>query len=109
MATSYSDLYEGNGANKILDDHEFEAALKGGIQSKDENSKEKLIGVKVLILFIMFAECYIGLLPRACGMCMKNQYPLSFLNCFSAGIFLAMSLLHVLPEAAETYDGWAKC
>lgn len=58
-------------------------------------------------MVLMFAECYIGLIPKACGACLKNQYPLSFLNCFSAGIFLAMALIHVMPEAINTYEGWA--
>jgi zinc transporter ZupT len=31
---------------------------------------------------------------------------LSLLNCFSAGIFLAMSLLHMMPESMEMYQSW---
>ena len=26
------------------------------------------------------------------------------MNCFAGGVFLAMALIHILPEAAETYN-----
>jgi len=63
---------------------------------------------KVLMLVLMFAECYLGLCTARVGGTMKNQTPLSLLNCFSAGIFLAMSLIHILPEAREGYKMWGK-
>ena len=48
-----------------------------------------------------------GLIPKAWGKCRDDQYVLSFLNCFSAGIFLAMALIHMMPEAAEVYLIWS--
>ena len=48
-----------------------------------------------------------GLIPKAWGACRNNRETLSLLNCFSAGIFLGMSLVHMMPEAQEIYLSWA--
>ena len=77
---------------------------------KTEPAKE-LMSVqtfKILMLVLMFLECYLGLCTARAGSTMKNQTPLSLLNCFSAGIFLAMSIMHILPEAREGFRLWGK-
>jgi zinc transporter 1/2/3 len=56
----------------------------------------------------MFLEVYLGLIPKKCDWCTKSKLPLSFLNCFAAGIFLAMAVVHILPEAAEIWDEYAE-
>ena len=55
----------------------------------------------------MFLCVGFGVLPKVWGTCNKNEVLLSLLNCFSAGIFLAMALIHILPESAEIYMLWA--
>jgi len=57
-----------------LTPEEVAKVLAGGniYEENNEGTKEELLGFKLLILFIMFAECYIGLIPKACGGCMKN-------------------------------------
>ena len=52
--------------------------------------------------------CYAGILPRAVRACRSNKRFLSLLNCFSAGIFVGMSLVHILPEADEIFTEWAE-
>ena len=32
---------------------------------------------------------------------------LSYLNCFSAGMFLAIALIHMMPESVEAHREWA--
>ena len=65
---------------------------------------DKRISFKVIILLVMFFECFLGLTPHFFGKCCKqNPYPLSFLNCYAAGTFFTMSLMHVLPETVEQY------
>ena len=49
-----------------------------------------------------------GFIPKIWGKCRDSENTLSLLNCFSAGIFLAMSLIHMMPESAEIYLMWAK-
>ena len=54
----------------------------------------------------MFLCVGFGVLPKVWGTCRNNDLLLSLLNCFSAGIFLAMSLIHIMPESAEIYMLW---
>ena len=61
------------------------------------------------MLFCMMLCVGLGIIPKLWGKCSDNEEILSMLNCFSAGIFMAMSLVHMMPEAAEVYQGWALC
>ena len=63
---------------------------------------------KILMLVLMFLCCGFGLIPKGCGACSKSNSTLSYMNCFSAGIFLTMAIFHMLPEGAEMYEGWVK-
>jgi solute carrier family 39 (zinc transporter), member 1/2/3 len=60
------------------------------------------------MLVVMFLECGLGLVPRCIPMTKRWENALSYMNCFSAGIFLAMSLVHIMPEAAEIWGSWVK-
>ena len=42
-----------------------------------------------------------GFMPYFITSCQKSNKFLSLSNAFSAGIFLGMSLFHILPESAE--------
>ena len=59
-----------------------------------------------MIVFILI--CFLGIVPKASKSCSKQKNLLSLLNCFSAGIFLAMALLHLLPEGVVLYKGWVE-
>ena len=61
---------------------------------------------KFILLIFMFLEVYLGLIPKKVDWCTKSQLPLSFLNCFASGIFLAMAVVHILPESAEIWAAW---
>jgi len=80
----------------------------------DDHAEEESIGgmsvtgFKILLLFIMILCVGFGLVPKLWGGCRNSENTLSLLNCFSAGIFLAMSLVHMMPESAEIYGMWAK-
>jgi zinc transporter ZupT len=52
----------------------------------------------------MVAIVYIGMIPAFSLKCRNSQTSLSLMNCFAGGVFLAMALIHILPEAAETYN-----
>ena len=38
----------------------------------------------------------------------KQKTFLSYLNCFSGGIFLSMALVHMLPGTITSYERWGK-
>jgi len=67
-----------------------------------------LTNFKIIMMIVMTIICFAGLIPSAVPACRKSDHILSYLNCFSAGIFLAMSLIHMMPEAAEIYMLWAE-
>ena len=78
----------------------------------DEHGAEEEEGIdvdtfKIIILFCMIVCVGFGLVPKVWGKCRNSENTLSMLNCFSAGIFLAMSLIHMMPESAEVYAIWA--
>ena len=62
---------------------------------------------KWIMLVCMILCVGLGLIPKLWGKCRDSETTLSLLNCFSAGIFLGMSLIHMMPEAAEIYLIWA--
>ena len=65
-----------------------------------------LFALKMWWMFAFFVICYVGLAPKACGECKHSQIILSLLNSFSAGVFLGMALLHMMPEGVELYNQW---
>lgn len=75
-----------------------------GIDSDDHSSGlGKLLSLKVALIFILFVVVYTGLIPAYSKYCRKSAFTLSLMNCFSGGVFLAMALMHILPEAVEIY------
>ena len=54
---------------------------------------------KWLMLFAMLFCVGFGLIPKIWSKCRDSETTLSLLNCFAAGIFLGMSLIHMMPEA----------
>lgn len=80
-------------------------ANEGGHDDHEEGLS--VTGFKIIMLFCMILCVGLGLIPKFWSKCQKSETTLSFLNCFSAGIFLAMSLVHMMPESAEVYQMWA--
>lgn len=88
------DLHEGE------EEHEEDEGLHAG----EFNIKKFKIGM----LFAIWLCCLAGVLPKLIPCISKNPIVLSFLNCFSAGIFLGMALIHIIPEGIEIYELWAE-
>ena len=76
--------------------------------SKEEDEGLSVDSFKILMLFMMILCVCLGIIPKIWPACQKSENALSFLNCFSAGLFLGMSLVHMMPEATEIYAIWAK-
>jgi len=70
-------------------------------------SADEIQTFKIAFIFINLAVTYLGLLPRVIPECRNNESVLSVLNCFSAGIFLAMAVMHLFPGMTEAYNNWA--
>ena len=67
-----------------------------------------LIVLKGILMVAMLLMHLFGLVPALKCACLTSKEPLSFLNCFAAGIFMAIAIAHMLPEALEVYQAWGK-
>jgi zinc transporter ZupT len=56
------------------------------------------------MIFISMA----GILTYRLVIFRKNERGLSYLNCFSAGMFVSIGFIHMLPEAVEQYEEFVK-
>jgi solute carrier family 39 (zinc transporter), member 1/2/3 len=71
----------------------------GDIDDEEENTVRFL---KILFIFIIFGVALVaGVLPSKVKSCGKNKKFMSMANAFSGGLFLAIALVHVLPEVTD--------
>ena len=63
---------------------------------------------KIAMIVLFWVICVLGIIPKTWPACRKNEYALSFLNCFSAGLFLAMAIVHMLPHSVGLYSVWTR-
>jgi len=63
---------------------------------------------KIWITVVFFLICLTGVIPKLWSGCAKHETALSFLNCFSAGLFLGMALVHMMPEGVHLFEIWTK-
>lgn len=64
--------------------------------------------LKIILIFVMFIVTFAGVLPVRIPCIMESEAMLSYLNCFAAGMFLAIALIHMMPEAVEQHREWAE-
>ena len=63
--------------------------------------------VKILAMIIMFLLILIvGTLPIRAKNFRSNPRLLSYASAFSGGLFLAVGLIHLIPEAQEDFDSY---
>lgn len=63
---------------------------------------------KIIMIFVIFGLTLFGILPLKVPAIKKSEQGLSYLNCFSAGMFLAIAVIHMLPESVEDYNEWTE-
>lgn len=76
-------------------------ALEADDHGHDEEHGMSLIGVKVLFMFLILIAGLMGLLPIRIARLKPNSPILGYTNCATAGLFLCIAVLHMLPESAE--------
>ena len=74
--------------------------LVRNLKEKENGIKNIIIKIICLILFLAISMSF-SFMPYFISSCRKNNKFLSLSNSFSAGIFLCMGLIHILPESAE--------
>jgi zinc transporter 1/2/3 len=76
--------------------------MQGG--NTDPNASTTLT-IKIIFIFAIAAIAFIsGMLPVKIEGCGKNKTFMGLANAFSGGLFLAIALVHVLPEVTEAYN-----
>ena len=74
----------------------------------DSNATAVLI-IKIVFIFVVFAVALIfGILPAKVKGCGQNATFMSLANAFSGGLFLAIALVHILPDVVTEYTEWHK-
>ena len=91
------------------DDHEEDHSDHDDHDDHDEHDDHSIDPdvFKVIMMILMFLCVGFGVIPKVWSKCRDNDEILSKLNCFASGMFLAMSLIHMMPEAVEIYTTWA--
>ena len=87
-----------------MDEHDHAHA---GHDDHLEEGGFNMKGFKIGMLFAIWLCAAAGVLPKVVPQINSSPTCLSLLNCFSAGIFLGMALIHVIPEGVELYGIWA--
>ena len=91
------------------DDHDHDHDHMG---EHDHHAHEALTAAeiktfKIVFIFVFLLITYVGVLPTAIGSCRNSKACMSFMNCFSAGVFLSIALIHLFPEGSSQFDEWA--
>ncbi len=75
-----------------------------GTPAEDEANKKTTMTIKIVFIFAIAALAFIsGMLPVKIEGCGKNKTFMGLANAFSGGLFLAIALVHVLPEVTSAY------
>ena len=90
------------------DDHDHEEHEEHD-EHDEHGSEVDVETLKIILMVCMILVVGLGFIPKMWGRCRTNDTLLSLLNSFSAGIFLAMAIIHMMPESAEIYNSWATC
>lgn len=72
--------------------------------SAGEQDSETLMLKTLFGIGILLTSLFFGVLPSKWEKIRNSQRAVSMLNSFSAGVFIALALNHILPEAAELYQ-----
>ena len=65
--------------------------------------------IKIVVIFVIFGVAVLaGILPIKVKRCRESKTFMSMANAFSGGLFLAIALVHILPEVIEQYNDLMK-
>ena len=74
-----------------------------GAETMTDEERTLLIS-KIIFIFVIFAIALgFGVLPAKVKSCGRNPKFMSMANSFSGGLFLAIALIHILPDVIKEY------
>lgn len=63
--------------------------------------------LKIFFIIVAFCEAFfMGLLPVKVKRCRNSITALGVANAFAGGVFIAIALMHILPEAVEAWEDY---
>lgn len=83
------------------DDHDHEE------HEEHEEHGLGLVGIKVIFIFVILLISSASILPLRLKKAQTHENTLSYMNCFAAGMFVSIALIHMLPESVEMFYAWA--
>lgn len=73
------------------------------------DEKQTILIIKIVFIFVIFAiALFFGVLPAKVKSCGRNPKFMSMANAFSGGLFLAIALVHILPDVVKDYGKWVE-
>ena len=83
--------------------------LNVGHEEPTEEEKQLMLILKIVFIFVIFAISLVfGILPAKVKKCGRNPKFMSIANAFSGGLFLAIALVHILPDVVREYGEWVE-
>jgi len=71
----------------------------------DEYHKHDILNVKIISSIVLLGISLIaGLIPILSKKLQKNETAIAYAQCFSAGMFMAIAFIHLIPEANEGFE-----
>lgn len=79
----------------------------GDEPNPDPNEQKTILYLKIGFIFVVFGIALLfGILPAKIKSCGRNPRFMSMANAFSGGLFLAIALVHILPDVVHDYDDY---
>ncbi|CDW89019.1 zip zinc transporter family protein [Stylonychia lemnae] len=76
-------------------------------EDPSEKDKQTLLIIKIVFIFVVFTiDVVFGIIPAKVKRCKESPKFLGVANAFSGGLFLAIALIHILPEAVRDYNDY---
>lgn len=72
-----------------------------GVIIDEKGHKMNIVSFKAGMTVLIWACCFFGVLPKLIPAIGNSPNALSFMNCFSGGIFIGMAFIHIIPEGVE--------
>ena len=83
-------------------DHYHYHPVLSDLNDVELEEQKAVRNLKIIFVFIIFAIGLVsGVLPAKVPCCGRNKTFMSMANAFSGGLFLAIALVHVLPEVTD--------
>lgn len=79
----------------------------GDEPGNDPQEAKTILILKIAFIFAIFGIALLfGILPAKIKSCGRNPRFMSMANAFSGGLFLAIALVHILPDVVHDYDDY---